>query len=335
MTRRNRQCQPRPPALSLEWRRGNRYTLYHGDCATLLQKLPSRSVELIVTSPPYCIGKSYEKNNRAEDFLPQLKAIISDLVRVLRVGGSLCWQVGYHVDRGIVIPLDALVYDMMREFPVMRLRNRIIWRFGHGLHAGDRFSGRHETILWFTKGRRYRFGLDAVRELQKYPGKKHYKGGKKGSLSGNPKGKNPSDVWDIPNVKANHIEKTDHPCQFPVALALRLITALTERGDLVLDPFAGVGTTGCAAAISGRTFVGAELSRKYYKLAVQRILAALSGRLPYRPSAKPVYKPKEGTPLTSVPNGWRAYLFENRYQDRRNGTAPTRSQWPNAKRRNA
>jgi adenine-specific DNA-methyltransferase len=321
--------------VQTRWRRGNSYTVVRGDCAKLLAKLPTRSVKLVVTSPPYCIGKSYEKNNRADDFLPQLKIIIADLVRVLRVGGSLCWQVGYHVDKGIVTPLDALVYELMRGFPVMRLRNRIIWRFGHGLHADDRFSGRHETILWFTKGKRYGFNIDAVRELQKYPGKRHYKGTKKGTVSGNPKGKNPSDVWDIPNVKANHIEKTEHPCQFPVALAQRLVIALTQSGDLVLDPFTGVGSTGCAAAICSRNFVGAEISHKYHTIALGRIDAALRGRLDYRPSAKPVYKPRKGTPLTSIPSGWSASLFEDRsatHLSNSNG-ALARARWLDQKRR--
>src|ERR1041384_3300304 len=92
-------------------------------------------------------------------------------------------------------------------------------------------------FLRYSKGRRYRFDLNAVRVPQKYPGKKHYKGPKKGKLSGNPKGKNPSDVWEIPNVKSRHVEKTKHPCQFPVALVQRLVRALTLPGSLVVDPF--------------------------------------------------------------------------------------------------
>lgn len=194
--------------------------------------------------------------------------------------------------------------------------------FGHGLHAEDRFSGRHETILWFTKGKRYRFNLDAVRVLQKYPGKKHYKGDRKGTLSGNPNGKNPSDVWsapdvwDIPNVKANHVEKTKHPCQFPVALAQRLIMALTRRGDLVLDPFSGAGTTGCACTLTGRRFVGSEISKRYHKIAAKRMLAAARGDLQYRASHRPIYEPKAGTPLTTIPTTWRVATPNN------NGAAP-------------
>jgi len=307
----SRTLQEPTPTISGSWRRSNKYTLYRGSCSTLLAQLPTRSVNLILTSPPYCIGKSYERNRKVADFLPQLRKVTSELVRVLRVGGSMCWQVGYHVSNGVLTPLDFLVYDLMRDYPAMHLRNRIMWTFGHGLHAEDRFSGRHETILWFTKGKRYRFNLDAVREIQKYPGKKHYKGRKKGILSGNPRGKNPSDVWpasdvwEIPNVKANHIEKTKHPCQFPVALAQRLIAALTIRGALVLDPFAGAGTTGAAAATLNRRFVGAEISRKYHRLATDRIKRAITGQLQFRPSDLPIYQPPSGTSLTIVPSHWK------------------------------
>lgn len=165
------------------------------------------------------------------------------LVRALKRGGSLCWQVGHHVNKGVVTPLDAIAYTIFSKHKDLLLRNRIVWTFAHGVHASRRFSGRHETVLWFTKGTDYTFDLDSVRVPQKYPGKRYYKGPKKGELSGNPLGKNPSDVWDIPNVKANHIEKTEHPCQFPVALAQRLIRALTKPGELIVDPFLGSGTS--------------------------------------------------------------------------------------------
>ena len=130
----------------------------------------------------------------------------------------------------------------------LKLRNRIIWRFNHGLHCKKRFSGRYETILWFTKNDEYVFNLDPVRVPSKYPGKRHFKGPKRGQLSGNPLGKNPSDiwdvvqqdwedeVWDIPNVKANHPEKTEHPCQFPVELVQRCVLALTQPGGSRFRP---------------------------------------------------------------------------------------------------
>ena len=149
--------------------------------------------------------------------------------------------------------MDIVYYDLFKNRG-LKLRNRIIWHFEHGLHASRRFSGRYESILWFTKGKKYTFNLDSVRVPSKYPGKRNWKGPHKGQPSGNPLGKNPSDywkvilqdwereIWDIPNVKANHPEKTVHPCQFPVELIERCVLALTNEGDWVLDPYSGVGS---------------------------------------------------------------------------------------------
>ena len=146
------------------------------------------------------------------------------------------------------------------------------------MNSSKRFSGRHEIILWFTKGNNQVFNLDSIRIPQKYPGKRAYKGVNKGNFSGNPLGKNPSDVWDIPNVKANHIEKTSHPCQFPVALPQRLIKALTNVDGIVLDPFMGSGTTGVASIIEKRRFIGAEIKNDYFDIAKSRINEAKIGR---------------------------------------------------------
>jgi len=254
------------------------------------------------------MGKAYEDKRKAADFVKDHESILPEIVRVTKSGGSICWQVGYHVSNGVVTPLDFIIFRILSGYPKIRLRNRIIWTFGHGLHHSTRLSGRHETILWFTKGDDYKFNLDEIRVPQKYPGKRAYKGKKKGHLSGNPLGKNPSDVWDIPNVKARHIEKTDHPCQFPIALAQRVIKALSGPGDLILDPYAGAGTTGGAAATLGRRFVGAELDADYYAIASKRIEAAMNQTLSYRPDNRPVYEPKPNTSLTIVPAEWKDRL---------------------------
>lgn len=259
------------------FKESNSITLFNGDCRKLLKRLPDESVDLVVTSPPYCIGKAYEDpHDDIETFRKQHQDIFSDLYRVVKPGGSICWQIGYHVSDKCVVPLDYIIYDIFTSMseeldnPLI-LRNRIVWTFGHGLNSTTRFSGRHEMILWFTKGLQTIFNLDEVRIPQKYPGKRFYKGPNKGQLSGNPMGKNPSDVWDIPNVKAKHIEKTDHPCQFPVAIPQRLIKALTNKNGLVLDPFMGSGTTGVAALIEGRRFVGSEIQKSYFDISVERI----------------------------------------------------------------
>ncbi|MGA2241413.1 MAG: site-specific DNA-methyltransferase [Verrucomicrobiota bacterium] len=283
----------------------NDVTLFHGDCLRLLQKLPDGAAQLVVTSPPYNVGKEYEKNLGIEDYIEFQRRVIQESVRITRPGGSICWQVGNHVNgHGQMIPLDILLHPLFAAFAEtveLRLRNRIVWHFEHGLHCKRRFSGRHESILWYTKGDNYIFNLDAVRVPQKYPGKQAYRGERRGQYTCNPLGKNPGDVWIIPNVKSNHVEKTDHPCQFPIEIPERLILAFTNEGDLVVDPFLGAGTTAVAAVLHKRRVAGADIKKEYLAVARQRVTAAVAGRLKRRPFGKPVYQPEPNTRLTTSP----------------------------------
>jgi adenine-specific DNA-methyltransferase len=255
-----------------------------------MRGLEDESMHLIVTSPPYNLCKTYEAKRCQDIYLEEQAAAIAEAVRLLHPKGSICWQVGNHVDDGQIFPLDILLYPLFRNHG-LKLRNRIVWTFGHGLHCQNRFSGRHETILWFTKGDDYTFNLDPVRVPSKYPEKKHFKGPKRGQLSGNPLGKNPSDVWEIPNVKANHVEKTDHPCQFPVGLVERLVLALTNKSDNVLDPYLGVGSSAVAALKNERNAFGCDSVAEYTATARKRIDALLAGELRIRPMNKPIYEP--------------------------------------------
>jgi len=248
------------------------------------------SFHLIVTSPPYNVGKEYERKTPLDKYVEEQAATIAEAVRLLHPNGSICWQVGNHVDDGEVFPLDIILYPLFKNHG-LQLRNRIIWTFGHGLHCQNRFSGRHETILWFTKSEDYIYNLDPVRVPSKYPEKKHFKGPRKGELSGNPLGKNPSDVWEIPNVKNNHVEKTDHPCQFPVGLVERLVLSLTNAGQNVLDPYLGVGSSAIAALKNGRNAYGCDIMQEYIDIAYDRIDLLARGELRVRPMNKPVYEP--------------------------------------------
>ncbi|MFO8056069.1 MAG: site-specific DNA-methyltransferase [bacterium] len=275
--------------------------LHPGDCMDLLKAIPDQSIQLIVTSPPYNIGKKYEKRLELEQYLEQQKSVIEECVRCLSPNGSICWQVGNYVNKGSIIPLDAVLYPIFSEFG-LKMRNRIIWHFEHGLHCSRRFSGRYETIIWFTKSDDYVFNLDPVRVPQKYPGKKYFKGPNAGKYSANPLGKNPGDLWIIPNVKNNHVEKTDHPCQFPVELVERLVLSMSNPGDWVLDPFVGSGTSIIAAIRHQRKGAGAEMAPEYVRLTEERIKQELAGTLKTRPMNKPVYDPVEaGNSLTMAP----------------------------------
>jgi DNA modification methylase len=289
--------------------------ILHGDSQETLKTVPDECVKLVVTSPPYNIGKEYEKATDLKQYLQLLNPILDEVVRVLSPNGSLCWQVGNYVEDSEVFPLDIFYYPIFKSRG-FRLRNRIVWHFEHGLHASKRFSGRYEVMLWFTKGDRYTFNLDNVRVPAKYPGKRHFKGEKRGLLSGNPLGKNPSDVWPllekewesslwtIPNVKANHPEKTIHPCQFPIELVERCVLALTEEGDWVMDPFSGVGSALLAAMRHNRRGLGCEKEAKYVQVAKDRIADFYAGSLRYRPLGKPVYQPTGREKVSQMPEEW-------------------------------
>ncbi|HTW95716.1 MAG TPA: site-specific DNA-methyltransferase [Tepidisphaeraceae bacterium] len=289
--------------LSDNWHVENDATLFHGDCRELVAQIPPASAQLIVTSPPYNIGKKYEKRVLLSDYLRREEEVINLCIDRLKPGGSICWQIGNHVDDGEIFPLDILLYPIFAKRG-LRLRNRIVWHFEHGLHCSQRFSGRYETILWFTKADRrggYVFNLDPVRVPQKYPGKKHFKGPKKGQYSANPLGKNPGDVWVIPNVKHNHPEKTMHPCQFPIELVERLILSLTNKRDLVLDPYMGVGSALLAAIMNDRRAAGADVVRDYVEIARMRVAEAAAGTLRFRPRTRPIYVPPPQLALAQKP----------------------------------
>ena len=135
--------------------------------------------------------------------------------------------------------------------------------------------------------------------------------------SGNPLGKNPSDIWeivlqdwetlmwDIPNVKSNHPEKTQHPCQFPIELVERCILALTESGSWILDPFAGVGSTMIAALKNDRNSIGIEKEIDYCEIAKQRITDLKEGRLKFRPINKPIHVPSANDKVAKIPAQWK------------------------------
>jgi len=304
------------PTMAEAFSANARIVLHEGDTAEFLASLPDGLAALIITSPPYNIGKEYETKRAIDVYLHEQWAVIKELVRVLADDGSVCWETGNFVDHGEVFPLDVFYYDIFKQHG-LKLRNRIIWHFGHGLHASRRFSGRYETILWFTKADRYKFNLDDVRVPVKYPGKRHYKGPNRGKPSSNPLGKNPSDIWevlaedwanelwDIPNVKSNHPEKTIHPCQFPVELVERCVLALTDENDWVLDPYCGVGSSLVAGLLHNRCVMGCDKEPRYIAVAKERIVATFDGTLRARPLGKPVYQPTGREKVSQVPEEWK------------------------------
>ena len=273
----------------------NHVTVACEDNLVFMKRIHDSQMKLVITSPPYNLDKDYEDKASLDDYLEMQARVIEECVRVLHPQGSLCWQVGNYVNNGEIIPLDAVLFPIFRSHG-LKLRNRIVWHFGHGLHSTRRLSGRYETINWWTKNDDYTWNLDPIRVPSKYPGKRHFKGPNIGQLSGNPKGKNPSDVWGFPNVKNNHPEKTIHPCQFPVELVERLVLSMTNEGDTIFDPYMGVGSAVIAALMHGRDAYGCDILPEYVGIARQRIRQLYEGTLRTRPMGKPIYDP-------SKPNG--------------------------------
>lgn len=226
-------------------------------------KATDNAFDLIITSPPYQVGKKYDES-------VDIPETIRSMSNILKDNGVIAWQVGSRIDNGFIVPMDIIYHNEFTKLG-FKLVNRIIWHFGHGYHCKNRLSGRYETIMIYSRSKKHTFNLDPIRVPQKYPNKKHYKGKNKGKLSGNPLGKNPSDVWGIGNVKNNHPEKTEHPCQFPEELARRIILAFSNEGELVLDPFLGSGTSGIVCKNHNREFVGIDNNENFINIAKDRI----------------------------------------------------------------
>lgn len=296
----------------------------HSDVLEALQSIASESVQLVISSPPYNIRKKYERDGKRslDQYVAWQTEVARLAIKCLRVNGSLCWQTGNYVNEGEIIPLDSFFISIFRKMG-LKLRNRIIWRFNFGLNADRRFSGRYETLLWFTKSDDYVFNLDPVRIPQIYPGKRHAasKGPSRAGLpSGNPLGKNPSDfweflpsavfwsdpVWEIPNVKANHPEKSDHPCQFPMELVERCVLALTNPNDLVLDPFVGTGASCLAAVKHARSCIGIDKEAEFIAIAQARLELLRKGALPMRKFGQAITRKGPADKVSKIPEQWLA-----------------------------
>ena len=280
----------------------NNNFLWSGDSKKMLEKAKKEKfIDLLVTSPPYNIGKSYEQIKSIDEYFEEHKSFLHYVCDFLKPNASICYQLGNYIDKnGSIYPLDYGFHKIFEQLG-FKLKNRIVWHFGHGFHARKRFSGRYEIICWYVKNDNYTFNLDNIRVKQKYPGKTFYRGPKKGKISSNPLGMNPSDVWlDIPHVVGNHIEKTNHPCQFPIALIVRLIRALTNENEVVFDPYMGVGSAGAAANMENRKFLGSDLDHSYVVTAKERINNVLNGTIKYRPLSKPIFNHKL-SPLSKNP----------------------------------
>lgn len=247
-----------------------------GDCRELLKEIPDESVNLVVTSPPYNIGKPYG-NYKDKIPLDKWQELISDVTkevhRVLTPNGSFFLNlspVPFGNDKEI-LPMPFLGYEIFKANNLY-LRNMITWTFNNMQNCTNRLSGRYENILWGVKDiNNYVFNLDDIRIPYITQNDKRLEGGI---------GRNPTDVWyfdRVNNMTKNKLGLT-HPTIYPLPMIVRILKMSSNLGDTILDPFAGSGTSLVAAKILGRNAIGLELDRKYKEECERRL--ATEGKIP-------------------------------------------------------
>lgn len=250
---------------------GSSWDILIGDCLERLEPIETGSVGLVLTSPPYNIGKSYETPLPLDDYVAWCGRWLAEIRRVLTPTGAAWVNLGYIEVPGVgkAVPLPYLLYPHLGLY----LLQEVVWRYENGVASRRRLSPRNEKLLWLVRDpRAYHFDLDSIRDPDvRYPNQTQ-----NGRLRCNPMGKNPSDVWHIRKVTAGRAEaeRTPHPAQMPLVLAERIVIACSQPGDVVLDPFAGSGTTLVAAVMHGRRAVGIERDPGYATIAKQRLREA-------------------------------------------------------------
>jgi DNA modification methylase len=253
--------------------------LWTGDCLELLRKLPAGSVDLAFADPPFNIGYSYDRyDDRREkaDYLEWTDRWLAATTRVLSPRGSFFVAIGDEYVAELKVRLDALGLTM---------RNWIVWHYTFGVNCSKKFNRSHAHILYYVVDpKNFTFNPDAIRvpsaRMTTYADRR-----------ANPVGKLPDDTWVLrPQETDEHFlansdtwygsrvcgtfkERTGHPCQMPEAVLERVIRVASSPGDLVLDPFAGSGTTLAVAKRLGRDYLGMELSDAYAESARSRLAA--------------------------------------------------------------
>lgn len=244
--------------------------IIEGDSLQVLPELPAGSVDLIHTSPPYNIDKEYKDasdDRPLSDYRAFLRRFIKASYRVLKPNGSLFFQTGYSEDNGEhreIFPIDMLTYDYFRDVG-FKLWDRIIWRYFGGMSFRRKFKNQHETILWWVRPGDGElapyFNPDAVREESKSYDKRN-----------NLWGKNPGNIWTEDRVAYGADRRaTSHIAIYPESITERIIRSCSREGEVVLDPFAGSGTTPAVARSLGRRWIGIEVSSAYTEEACERI----------------------------------------------------------------
>ena len=228
------------------------------DCLELLKSLPDSSVQLVICDPPYNILMA--DWDQHANYLSWARLWLDETYRVLSDTGNLVIFGGlqYQGEAGSGDLLSIL--NDVRQRKLFNLVNMIIWNYPNGMSAHRFFANRHEEIIWLSKSSKYLFDLDAVREPFDEKTKRVYMKDKRLRPESIEKGRNPTNVWQIPRLNGNSKERVGHPTQKPMAIIKRLMKALSYEGSVVLDFFAGSGVTTRVAMELGRHSISSDLS---------------------------------------------------------------------------
>jgi len=226
-----------------------------GDALVEMGKIKSNSVDLIVTDPPYNLGKDYGNNHDVQGFDEYLsfsRNWLRQSHRILKPSGTLYVFMGFR--------FISYLYDILDRELLMFFNSWIVWHYTQGMGKTKGFSPRHDDILMFTKSKEYKFNLDNVRVPQKYYRDRN-----------NMRGANPGDVWEFSHVHYCNGSRQNHPTQKPEGLIERMILASSDEEDLVVDPFSGSGTTLRVCQQLNRRAIGIEINPDYVAMTKDRL----------------------------------------------------------------
>ena len=233
-----------------------RLEIINGDALEKLKDIPSESIDLIITDPPYNLNKDYGKNKdnlEFEEYLNFSKKWLNEAKRVLKKNGTIYVFMGMRY--------ISYIYNILEQDLGMFFNSWITWHYTQGIGKVKGFSPRHDDILMFTKSKnKYTFNLDDIRIPQKF-----YR-----SVN-NMRGANPGNVWTFSHMHYCNKNRKQHPTQKPEGLYERMILASSNKGDIVLDPFLGSGTCIRVAKQLDRNCIGIELNPEYVKMANERL----------------------------------------------------------------
>ncbi len=233
-----------------------------GDAVRELRKLPDKSINLIVTDPPYNLNKNYgmnQDNLEFNEYLEFSREWLKEAYRVLSDNGSLYVFMG--------MKYISYVYSILEQEIGMHFNSWITWFYTQGIGKTKGFSPRHDDILLFTKHpTKFVFNLDDIRIPQKF-----YR-----SVN-NMRGANPGNVWEFSHMHYCNKNRKKHPTQKPEALYERMILASSNEGETVLDPFLGSGTLLRVCQQTGRKGIGIDNNPEYIKMANERLSSPFTG----------------------------------------------------------